>query len=504
MTAGRRALAPSVLILLTLAGLALRAFHMDAQSLWFDEIGSAHVATMPLADLVHAGETNGAIEPTAWLSTAYYAVLRTVLALPHASPEWLLRATSVALGTATIPALAWTAGAFLPRTTVLVVTTALAVSPFHVWYSQEVRPYVLLVLVATLAMGAYFRALDHDRWPAWIATGLLTTVALYTHPIAVALPMICGIGLLSVAATDPRRALRGFATLVATGIAFLPEVVMLARHGANHPADPRPIGLLDLPYMFYAYAVGFSLGPSTTELHTPTMATLWPHVPIVIVAGVVFGLLAGRGLLAARRLRPLVARVLATWLIVPFALALVVASTTANPLNVRYTIVAFPAFLVLLGLGASDVHRPAIRALLLAALVVCGISIAQLSSDPRYAKEDCRGLAAVLRAEATPDDLVIVNAAYMATAVSYYYPGPAPVVGYPPITAVPTLDLAQATTDVAGLTTGHARVWLVASRTFHGDDAGLLERVLARDRAVDRRVDLPGIAARRYVRTTSD
>ncbi|MEO7435873.1 MAG: hypothetical protein ABI080_10340, partial [Candidatus Binatia bacterium] len=112
MTDARHSPSPTLVLLLTLVGLTVRAFHMNAQSLWFDEIGSANVATLPLAELLHAADTNG-VEPTAWLSTAYYAVLRAVLWLPHVSPDWLLRATSVVLGTATIPALAWTASAFL-------------------------------------------------------------------------------------------------------------------------------------------------------------------------------------------------------------------------------------------------------------------------------------------------------------------------------------------------------------------------------------------------------
>ncbi len=495
-TDDRRLPPPSLVLVLTLVGFAVRAFHMNAQSLWFDEIGSANVATMPLVELLATNASR--VEPTAWLSTAYYALVRTVLWLPHASPDWLLRATSVALGTATIPALAWTASAFLPATSALVVTAALAVSPFHVWYSQEVRPYVLLVLAVTLAMGAYYRALEHDRWPAWAATGVLTTLALYTHPIAIALPLICGIGLLAVAVSHPRRTLKGFATLAAVGLAFVPAILITARHGANHAADTRGVGLLDLPYSFYAYAVGFSLGPSTTELHNRTMATLLPHVPIVVVAAVVFGLLAIRGALATLRLQRLHAVVLVTWLILPIALAVFVATTTANPLNVRYTIVAFPAFVVVLGLGASDLHRPAIRALGILALAVCILSLAQLAFDPRYAKEDTRGLASLLRAEATPGDVVLVNADYMATAVSYYYDGPATVLGYPFVDDIPTLDLARATVDVARLTAGRPHVWLVATRTFHGEQNGLVERALGTSRAVDRSIDLPGIAVRRY------
>src|SRR6185369_11747637 len=101
------------------------------------------------------------------------------------------------------PAFAWTATAFLPPPAALAATAALALSPFHVWYSQEVRPYALLVLLVVLAMGAVARALATDRPAWWGAVTILTALALYTHPIALALPVIAGAGILTAAVSRP-------------------------------------------------------------------------------------------------------------------------------------------------------------------------------------------------------------------------------------------------------------------------------------------------------------
>lgn len=483
-----------LVVLLTLIGLALRAFHLNAQSLWFDEISSVRIAITPVSALIQTIQSGGAIEPTAWLSTAYYALAKAVLSIPHDSPDALLRATAAALGVATIPALAWTASAFLPQSAVLAATAAIAISPFHVWYSQEVRPYALLVLLVTLTMGTLVRALATDRVTWWGATTVLMALAFYSQPIALALLLITGSTVLATAFTQPRRALHGSAALAAAGVLYLPMALWIVRHGANHPADPRPVGWLDLAYAFYAYAVGFSLGPSTTDLHAGTTAPLLAHLPVIALVAIVFGVLIARGALATVRLAP-TARVLVwTWLLIPLLLAFVVALRSTNPFNVRYAIVSFPAFVLMLGLGVdSDRGRPVI-VLAIAATALAGVALANLYFDPAYAKEDCRSLATTLAAETTAADVVIVNAGYMASAVSYYYPGPARVVGYPP----PSRPRTASRDEVLALAAGHPHVWLIESRTFHGDRSGTIDDALASRFSRDQEHRLPGIVTRHF------
>jgi mannosyltransferase len=253
---------PAVSVL-TVAGFALRAWHMSAQNLWTDEVETAKIALLSAADLMRAVHGELPILPTVWLSPLYFLLLRTVLLLPHASVDSALRLSSVVVGAVTIPALAWTGRRLLGAPAALAATVVLALSPFHVWYSQEVRPYALLVLLTVLTIGLFARALQRPTAGAWSAFGSAAVLALYTHPIAVTLPLICGLALLVAARTHSRLPRGGLLTLAAIGVAYLPAVAAIRARGANVIADARGVSVVDVPYAVYTYVVGFSLGPST-------------------------------------------------------------------------------------------------------------------------------------------------------------------------------------------------------------------------------------------------
>src|SRR6185295_3449690 len=250
---------------------------------------------------------------------------------------------------------------------------------------------------------------------------------------------------------------------------FVPAVLLARRFGVNNPADARAVTVFDPLYAFYAYAVGFSLGPSTADLHGE-LARVLPHYALTIaITAVVFGALVIAGVAAAMRLPARSRNLVLTWLGAPLAIALAAAMATANPFNVRYAIVAFPAFLLVVALGAGALlawRRAAGIAVVAAALALSAGSLAHLYFDAHYAKEDCRGLAVVLHADATPEDLILVNAPYMESAVRFYYPGPATVQGYPRQNH--DLESTGTRDELATLTAGRPHVWLVLTRTFQG------------------------------------
>jgi mannosyltransferase len=489
--------APAIaLVAVTLLGFAVRLFRAGTQSLWVDEIETAKIATRPLGDLVRGVGVD--VMPSAWLSPFYYAVLKGVVLLPRPSSEHLLRLSSVVLGTATIPALGWTASRLVSPGVGLVAALLLAVSPFHVWYSQEVRPYVLVVLLATLAIGACLRALETGQRRWWTAFVALAVMGLYTHPIALVVPLVCGLTGLERAVHSGTVARKGLGALAAVAILFLPGVWLIRSLGMNIPADVRAVSVLDLPYAVYAFSVGFSLGPSTADLHGALGAALRANAAPIALSALVFGALLVTGIAGTRRLALERRTCLLSWLVVPLALAIVTAIASPNPFNVRYGIVAYPAYVILLSAGVwsllsprrSDRGRLVVGASLLAALLgLSAWSLGSLYFDPHYAKEACRELGALLAAETTEQDLVLVNAPYMESAVRYYYAGPAVVIGYP----------RAGTPDLSTLVANRARVWLVLSRTFHGDREGRLRSLLGERMVEERQERFPGIVAYRFV-----
>jgi mannosyltransferase len=96
--------------------------------------------------------------------------------------EWCLRLPSVIFGVANIVVLYWLGAMTVGRAAGLIGAVLLALSPFHLWYSQEARTYSLLALCATLYAATCFHYLRAPSLPrsAWVSLAGLALV--YAHP----------------------------------------------------------------------------------------------------------------------------------------------------------------------------------------------------------------------------------------------------------------------------------------------------------------------------------
>lgn len=139
---------------LFLLALLVRVWRLDWQPLWWDEGYSVYFATEPFPRMLWL--TAHDIHPP-----LYYALLK-VWYLPFGAPSPVaLRLLSVVLGAASVPALYWMARQYYADSvrTAWIAAILLAVSPMHLFYSQEVRMYALATLLAILSSGFLWRAL---------------------------------------------------------------------------------------------------------------------------------------------------------------------------------------------------------------------------------------------------------------------------------------------------------------------------------------------------------
>ena len=143
----------AALLALVLVAFGLRVYHLDVQSLWYDEGVTAQVARLGVSEL--ARWTANDIQPP-----LYYLIVAAWFRLldPWAGNiAYVMRFVSVFAGTLLIPLL-WALGRHLwgARAGLLTALVA-AVSPLMVYYSQEARMYAWLVLLVTLAALAVVR-----------------------------------------------------------------------------------------------------------------------------------------------------------------------------------------------------------------------------------------------------------------------------------------------------------------------------------------------------------
>ncbi len=400
--------------------------------------------------------------------------------------EWALRLPSALFGIALVPALAWFAARWLGRETAVPAAWLAAGSPFLIWYSQEARNYSLLMLCATLAGGALvsMRAALAPRGVAgYVAAAGAGLLSNFSFALLIPLHLRWWRG-------EPGWKARRLAALAATlgGMLLLvspwaPQAARIWDWQRLHPG--REAGAAEtplrgattfhagaIPFAAYAFAAGYTLGPSLRELRAdPSPRALRRHAPALVSVTLVFGALGSLGLAALRRRGRLGEALL--WLLPPLALVSYFALQNFKVFHPRYLAVAFPCFALVLAAALADL-RPRPRAL--AGFAVGVLWLASLHHhyfDPRYGKEDYRGAAALVRAGGRAGErLLAVNAE---DPMFYYYRGPLSQtrlwLGF-------ARDPSRLEQKLSEALAGAGGVWVVLSRPEDLDPAGEFAKIL--------------------------
>ena len=156
--------------LITLLGAAVRINNLGFDSLWFDEVLTLNTAVQGFAA---AGEVRDHPPLLYWLTS-----LSLNLFPVHEVP---LRLPSLIAGILSVPAvIAFGKTTNLPAAG-LWAALLLALSPFHVRYTQEARHYALLLFFALLSLTFLYQALRRKNKRDWLFYGLATSILLFVH-----------------------------------------------------------------------------------------------------------------------------------------------------------------------------------------------------------------------------------------------------------------------------------------------------------------------------------
>ncbi|MEA3408149.1 MAG: glycosyltransferase family 39 protein [Chloroflexota bacterium] len=169
------------LALILVLALILRFWHVDAQSLWYDEGWSVHLAREGVRSALAQAASAGHTHPP-----GYYLLLMAWVRLVGSSVI-AVRGLSALLGLFTVLGLYRLGTVLFDRSTGLTAAFFLAIAPAHIIYSQEARMYALLALCFTVLLGFFYRLGADDRpWSRgdWITLAFWEIAAIYTHYFA--------------------------------------------------------------------------------------------------------------------------------------------------------------------------------------------------------------------------------------------------------------------------------------------------------------------------------
>ena len=396
----------------TLAGLAailvaagyLRLHDLGADSFWRDEAASWMQAHGSIADIVRVTAADN-----------YPPLHNFLLAIAMGiggDSEWVLRLPSAILGVLSIAAIYWVGVLVSGRVAGLLAALLLALSPFAIHYSQEARPYALLLFAALIFAGS---AISFERRPSagWSAAAFLSGVALlYTHPYgAFTWVAIAGTEFFALVSrrADGTRPLLWLSVQIAVAIAYVPWALILAGR-ANAIAENG----------FWIPYPGFDFVLDSLEHVTSGAAPLTLLLPAAAVAFVAPR--ASPSCLAVRA-PSTAAWLLLAWLLVPIALGVAVSMVRTPIFYDRYIIASLPPFLLIAAIGLSRfVGSPTSGALVAAfALAVAALGYFHGAPGPR---EDWRSAAAYVAANLPPDGCVLLVDKQGKAALDYYYRKP--------------------------------------------------------------------------------
>ena len=408
---------------LVILAAALRFTRLAAQSIWIDEC-----------------MTIGWIDEVAL--RGWGSMLQNIHGPLHAScvvlvgaistSEWWLRLPSALAGSLAVATLGLLGRRFWGPAVGLTAAAVMAVSPFALYYAQEVRNYAFTLLFTPLTVLTAW-------WLAERPSGrrtLLFVAAEFASVLSNLNGVFLALGLNLWLFGKLRHTRRALLVWLTAHLVILVALVPYASHVQRQVRPERLVGVatpgfgqeeplrggttlhpLALPYTAYAFAAGYSLGPTLAELRaSPWVAAAPRHLPGLLLVAVGFGIPFAAGVLRRRDAAPGAPMLFATIVVIGFTLWL--AAMNLKPFNVRYLSVLQPIFLLIVARGLWSLPRAVALACAAAIVGASAWSCYNYLAVPRYARDDVRGAVRLIQERGGPGDLVVhIN---LITPLRYY------------------------------------------------------------------------------------
>jgi mannosyltransferase len=495
---------------LALVAFLLRVPHLDAQSLWRDEVDVLRFANQPAAELVHN------LAQIKYNGPLYYILMRGWLALAGES-EFALRFLAACAGVLAVVLTGWIGQVLIGRRAAWLAALLVAVSPYMVWYSQEAKMYALVSVLTLLAMACQLRALATGRAGWWAGFVIAASLSFYIHMLAALLiPVYASIFLLAWPGT--RRRWRGWlASMGALTLPYVPLVLwqlplVVDTYTTGHPfysiqdvlallfnLYTRGVALVGnwivvAVFLFAALAGIFTpptarpahRGAGTKNLEGGFGVPPSPQPPPSKGEGAGFpsprrgegrvrgGRWGNTRILSEARLRLF----LLLWLFLPIG-AVYLVSLRAPVFEPRYMIFVTPAFYLLAGLGLmvlSRSWRPAAGVSLAVILSFSLLGVWTQATVPL--KSDFRAAAAYVAAHRRDGAPIMFQMPYGRYTFDYYFHGDYTVLEGP--WTNDGQSEVQVDAAMAQLLAGYGDVWAVFSESELWDSRGLTRSWLDR------------------------
>ena len=441
----KRFLTLVALSLLILLSFAVRMYDLDGKSIWSDEGLSLYRARHDVPFIL-SGQIIIQGVPTQDTQPPLYFLLLHALMTVAGTSTFVAKFLSVVGSILAVPLIYGLARRCLERSAAVWAAGIAALAPLYLWYAQEIRMYTWLVALSVASVYTLIRAVQGPQRRRWgLAYLFVTSAMLYTHYSGFFLLGFEGLYLLSEAVRRRRWAL--LAPAVPAGLIAMPLVPFAVRRLGLGPE--RDFHFVPLWMILRDLWNGFSLGLSVDFYR-------------VYGLDLVFLGVFATGVLTLLRRQRHSGLFLLGYLLVP--ILTLYAASYIKPMyqGVRHLMLVSPAYYLLLAAGLAALERRhALLSLATAGVLLAGIglSTANYFTDPRYSKDDLRGLARYFQAYRGPNDVLVLSDAVLSLRFEYYLGQDAPIEAVPRFGVPLQPDFPK---DIRALMERYDRLWFMS------------------------------------------
>jgi uncharacterized membrane protein len=403
------------------AGAALRFYRIDAMSLWEDEAIQYQIASAGSLSEVILNAMAYANPPLSQIINYFF--------LQAGSSDFFHRLPSVLFGVASFPVFYLVAVKITPQRAALIATAIFVFSPFHLWYSQEARPYVQLMFFSLFSTLFLFAALERGGLARW-TTYMLAMICGFATQVFMGFVLTAHIAWVITCHRNRLKPYLAAAAGILLPFAWLLPFFVRSFMAACSINERWGFEAGWLAYTVFTYSVGFSFGPNMSDLLLDrSLSGLVRFAPGILSVALIFGTLFILGIKAFKKKKWQQTRTLCLYGIC-FTLGGTALYAMFIAYNVRYTAVAFPFFCVLVGAGLNSLWRNKKyfgAAFAIGMACITGLSVYNYFENARYFKPDVRSAVAYWKQDSIKEPLIsnsglIVNRYIDRTDNERFYP----------------------------------------------------------------------------------
>jgi mannosyltransferase len=404
-------------------GAGLRMYGLTRQSLWLDEANGVRIAEKSFKEMV--SELQKDVSPP-----LHYFVLHTWIKT-FGSGELSVRSLAALFGILLIPVICYIGSSLFNRSVGFISAFMASISQFHIAYSQEVRMYSMLALLGLLSMFFLYKAVTTNVRTSWMAYVVCTVLTIYTHNYGLFIAA-SGVVFFVICATTQKAKWRIF--LITQGIIAVCYVPWLPTLIMRHFQSGAIVGWIPQMRAYHVYQTFKTYSGLVFNLFNPVFNKL-----IIAMGLVAFFCFFIAGIFSVRKHRRLLVPyvenstsllLLLCYLFVALAIPMIISLKKPIFIADRYSIAAWPAFVLIVGVGISKVKK-LYRLLPVIALMLFVSSVSLYWHYFVYVKSCDRTIAALIESRASNDDLIVFAPDYLEYSIDYYLRTPLKHLGYP-------------------------------------------------------------------------